>query len=700
MNLNALDWLIVALVLLVLGWVAWITRRLNRSVADFLAANRSAGRYLLTMAEGMAGLGAITIAANFEQFYQAGFAAAWWGQMLAPIGLILALSGFVIYRFRETRSLTLAQFLEMRYSRRFRVFAGLVIWLSGILNYGIFPGVTARFIVYFTGLPPEIHWGTWAIPTIAPVMIFMLGVALAMTLGGGQITVMLTDFLQGQFVNIAALALLAVLFYKIGWTDLIEGLRQAPENQSRLDPFQQSQIADFNVFYYLIAAFTLVYGHRAWQGTQGFNAAARSPHEARMAGILAQFRGLVTATVFLLIPIAMYAMLHLPQFADQQAQVEATLSGISSPQLQEQMRVPVALSTILPGGIMGLFAAVVFTAAISTDNAYLHSWGSIFIQDVVLPLRNKPLPPRRHIRLLRWSIVSVAVFGFTFSLTFPLNDYILMYFAVTGAIYGGGAGAVIIGGLYWRRGTVEGAWAAMITGGLLAVTGIVLQNVVWPFVLPELRATHADWAFLRHLPPEFPLNGVEISFVAAVSAIGMYVLFSLLSRREPVNMDKLLHRGRWAVEVEGHQPGCEPGAGSHAAPMRRHQVLCRWLGITDEFTRGDTFIYFFKIGWTLLFFGVFVVGTAVGLVWGVPEEAWIAWWGFTVALSVVLSVVFVVWFLIGGAIDFLDLVRALRSTARNERDDGTVPAQEHVQVRDTQPEQTTTEMPLIVSVER
>jgi SSS family solute:Na+ symporter len=49
--------------------------------------------------------------------------------------------------------LTLAQFFELRYSRNFRVFSGILGWLSGIVNYGIFPAVSVRFFIYYCGIP-------------------------------------------------------------------------------------------------------------------------------------------------------------------------------------------------------------------------------------------------------------------------------------------------------------------------------------------------------------------------------------------------------------------------------------------------------------------------------------------------------------------------------------------------------------------
>ncbi len=208
MTMQPLDWAIVGGILLLLLVIAVWTQRLNRSVADFLVANRCAGRYLLTMADGMAGLGAITIAANFESFYESGFGGLWWGNILAPVLLVLSLTGFVVYRYRETRVLTMAEFFERRYSRRFRIYSGMLAFVSGIINYGIFPAVTARFIIYFTGLPATFDVLGVALPTQSFMMLILLAAAVAVTLSGGQIAVMVTDFFSGQLVNITMLIVL------------------------------------------------------------------------------------------------------------------------------------------------------------------------------------------------------------------------------------------------------------------------------------------------------------------------------------------------------------------------------------------------------------------------------------------------------------------------------------------------------------
>ena len=61
MNLHWIDWLIVISLLGFICVSAYTTRQYMRSVADFLSANRCAGKYLLGVADGIAGLGAFDI---------------------------------------------------------------------------------------------------------------------------------------------------------------------------------------------------------------------------------------------------------------------------------------------------------------------------------------------------------------------------------------------------------------------------------------------------------------------------------------------------------------------------------------------------------------------------------------------------------------------------------------------------------------
>ena len=306
-----------------------------------------------------------------------------------------------------------------------------------------------------------------------------------------------------------------------------------------------------------------------------------------------------------------------------------------------------------------------------------------------MPFRNKPLSRRAHLRLLRFAIFGVAVFAFVFSLLFPLSEYIFMYFQITGAIYLGGAGAVILGGLYWKRGSVEGAWAAMSIGSVLAVAGIVLRNIIWPHFLPDWKLDFPNSQWLQALPERFPLNGVEMSGIVALVAVFNYILFSLLSRRPPVNMDKLLHRRQYAVEDFNRPPVtdetesgfCE--ASAEAGPtLAKRALFWKRIGVNRDFSTGDKIIYLFNIGFSLFFFLAFIIGNLFAVTIGITEASWIRWWGFNVMVTLIVGVGSTIWFLIGGFRDLFDLIKTLQGALRDDTDDGSVLREAHLQEKD------------------
>ena len=59
MNLSLIDWAIVFAVLGGMFYSVSTTKGLMKSVSDFLAAGRTAGRYVISISSGIAGLGAI-----------------------------------------------------------------------------------------------------------------------------------------------------------------------------------------------------------------------------------------------------------------------------------------------------------------------------------------------------------------------------------------------------------------------------------------------------------------------------------------------------------------------------------------------------------------------------------------------------------------------------------------------------------------
>jgi len=635
--MKPLDWIIITSLFVGLNIVGWYCKRYVNSVADFLVAGRNAGRYLGLTASGMAGLGAITILAFFQMYYLAGFAGGWWGIMGLPISIFIALTGWGVYKFRQTRVMTMAEMFERRYSRRFRIFCGVMAFVSGIINFGIFPACGARFFIYFCGFPETIYFHGFPISIFFLIMLILVGTSLLFCLLGGQVTLIVTDFIQGTFVNIILVVIAYVILTKFNWSQIFEAYASVGNGEALLHPFRTKGVSQFNIFYFAIQFFFLFYNVLSWNPSAVQNCSAKSAHEAKMMAVMNVFKNMGLWFGISFMAIGAFTLMNHPDFSGAAAQVNTVLNGIANEQIKSQMTVPAALQHILPVGLLGGFAAVVLFAFISTHDTYLLSWGSILIQDVVVPLRGKPLSKKQHLKWLRLSSIGVAVFILFFSWFFKQTENILMFMNITGAIYTGGAGAVIIGALYWKKGTAKAAWTAMIFGSVTAILAIIYR----PYIYPVIESYVTNQNILNIAKYVAGINGNTMAFISSLIAITLYIVVSLLDSEPAFNLAKLLRR------------------------EKRDETK-------PEFSKSDKILYAIVICYTAVYFLAFVIVTLYNLFNDVPITTWNNYWKFNVYLSIALGTIVLVWFTIGGIMDLKKLFAGLSTEKVDEHDDGFV----------------------------
>ncbi|MDD5707611.1 MAG: sodium:panthothenate symporter [Kiritimatiellae bacterium] len=785
--MHAIDWILVVVPLVFVVWVGLRTQRYVKGVADFLTAGRVAGRYVLSVSSGEAGMGLISLVAVYESYYQSGFAYGFWGSLAAPISIILGLTGYCTYRFRETRAMTVGQFLEIRYSRRFRNFAGVLQSTSGILNFALFPAVGARFVVYFCGLPVETVFAGMVFPTFALVMAFFLSLEAFVAIKGGQITTMVTNCVQGLLSYPLYLVIVLFVLLNFSWfRDMAPAILDRPPGKSLINPFDITALRDFNLLYVIIGILSSIINRMGWSGNLGYSVSAKNAHEQKMAGVLGSWRSGFENMMFLLLAIVGLTYLNSDkyqggprgavacrtelaikavndvaageQFAPVRVEIVGYLqTGVVTPEMQAlldktaaikvreeaekarlryvgreegdsgaavaappnaaeekqaarearvdkaknairavdpgaaqtygtifgQMRVPMALRFIMPIGIIGIFAFLCIFQMVTCDSSYMLSWGSILVQDVILPYRKKPFTPKQQLLLLRILIASVATFAFFFSYFFGQVDYILMFFAITGAIWLGGSGPCIVGGLYWKRGTTAGAWVALIGGSILAVAAILVQKLWVPNIYPWLHAhgmveSLAVWLERCSAPFEpiirwrmssdkYPINSQEVYGITMLISIGLYVVVSLLTstRGRVFNMDRMLHRGQYHRE----------GIRSEKPRLAWRTLYAYLLGIDNQYTRGDrilawsVFVWSFGWGFLCCFVGVAIWNFVSP--WG--NVGWSRWFFLNnFILAGAIATVSTVWFMIGGVRNLRRLFRDLKHKDTNVLDDGRV----------------------------
>ena len=139
----------------------------------------------------------------------------------------------------------------------------------------------------------------------------------------------------------------------------------------------------------------------------------------------------------------------------------------------------------------------------------------------------------------------------------------------------------------------------------------------------------------------------------------VYILVSLLSGKKDFNMDKMLHKGVYAVE-EAQVVGEVPSRG------------LKMLGMGKEFTRGDKIIYIAAYAWTFIWAAIFLVGTWTNLTTEVADTTWMTFWKWFIMINTVASVGIIIWFTIGGTRDLKDMLKRLATAVRNHQDDGFV----------------------------
>lgn len=669
--MHFLDWLIIVGPLLLVLVIGVITQRHMKNVAHFVSGGRAGGRYLLAVAKGEMQAGAAVFVAYWEIFGHAGFIPSWWGWITGPVGLIVAIFGFVIYRFRETRAMTLAQFFEMRYSRNFRSFTGILGFTAGVINFGIMPAVGARFMVYYLQLPPDLTFAGWTFPTYIPLMGLLLAITLTITLAGGLITLMITDCLEGILSQLLYIVIIVGVLCTVSWTEMSAVLGVRPSGHSMVNPFDAWQVHDFNLWYVLMGVFVGTYGTMAWQNTSAYNSAGATPHEARMSGLLGRWRESGKSVVVVLLAAAALTYLGHPDFTQASAGARDAIAAISQPQIQTQMTIPVALSHLLPIGVKGALCAVLLLGIFGGDSSHLHSWGGILAQDIILPRLKKPPSPKKHITLLRLCITGVAVFAFLFGACFRQTEYIIMWWTVTTAVYVGGAGAAIIGGLYWKKGTTAGAWAAVISGSILSGGGILADKLWGDTFLSDWTHSACSLAGWENAIPPFELNGMQISFFATLISIALYVGVSLATCRQDYPINQMLHRK-------------EPSREDEARPVvvKRPWTFARLIGVDAHFTRGDKWITGSLFVWAVGWFSVMIMGTVWNLLgqsglisWIKPwsNSAWLGFWHVTaIGLPILITLVTSLWFTWGGIHDIRALFRSLKTYRIDDSDNGTV----------------------------
>ncbi len=158
------------------------------------------------------------------------------------------------------------------------------------------------------------------------------------------------------------------------------------------------------------------------------------------------------------------------------ADIGAVLAGMAGrvlyPNLLDQETIlPVLSSELLPSFLTGIFIAIVLAAIISTVDSLLILLSSSVIRDVYQKVFK---PNADHKKIVLYGKIMTVIIGLV-AFLFALSENRLIFWFVLFAWAGIGSAfcPVIILSLFWKKITLPGAIAGMISGFLISVTWVL-----------------------------------------------------------------------------------------------------------------------------------------------------------------------------------------------------------------------------------
>lgn len=436
MNLSILDWSIIVVYLAASLGAGLYGKRFISGLSDFLIAGRGVGLFLGIATLAATEIGTVTFMYYAELGYTTGFSSFISGLLAGAVMIFVGRSGLIIKRLRELQLMTVPEFFEVRYSRNLRLLTGILVATGGILNMGIFLKIEGMFLATISGIPLEY---------LKLVMTGILLLELLYTVLGGMVSVVITDFIQFVALSAGTIVVTIICIVHAGFHNLHDTVSRTM-GAAGFDPILNPNYGwSFIVFQILLWLAV----DTCWQTTAMRTFSARDGETSKR---------IFTWTGFIFLGRGMMPMIW-----------GIAALAILGPHQNTLDAMPSLLARLLPSGLRGIVVAGMLAATMSVNSSYLLGWSSVIAQDVVGPIRKTPLPPRSQVRLNRITNFLVSLFVLFWGIWYTLPGPAYFYLMITGTIFLSGSLASILGGLYWKRANITGAYAAMIAGAMGSV---------------------------------------------------------------------------------------------------------------------------------------------------------------------------------------------------------------------------------------
>lgn len=422
MGLHTADWVVLGMYFLLVTIIGIRAARKIKTSDDFFMP-RKFGKFMMMMFSFGTGTHSDQAVSVASKSFTNGLSGIWYQWLWLPVTPFYWLIAPI---FRRFRAITTSNVFEARFNPSVAILFAVVGVVNLVVNIGLMLKGSSEVISASTGGLITSNWAVF----FMTVIFVVYGVA------GGLSAAIITDFIQGILTIIFSFLLLPFVLNAIGG---FEGLRQNIQDPQMLSLVAPAEIG---FFYIAIIAFNGLVGIVTQPHTMGNCAAGKTEMEGRIG-----FMGGTLIKRLCTIPWCLTGLAAVVYFAGRQIEPDKVFGAVAGEFLPK----------ILPG-MLGIFIAAVLASVMSSCDAFMISSSALFTENIY-----KRLVPhadmKHYIFVGRVAAVLIVSGGVFFAYWLPgVVEGLEIFWKIAPMM-----GIAFWLGLFWRRTTVAGAWAATLT---------------------------------------------------------------------------------------------------------------------------------------------------------------------------------------------------------------------------------------------
>lgn len=419
----------------------WASRKIQ-NMSDYVVAGRSLDFWVFTMLM----IGSVCSGMSLLGVSGLGFKFAWptiWEQIAVPLSISFCIIFFGVKMHaiaKKAGYLTVQDYLAHRYEsqqtlRGLSAVAGIVV--SMIYLAGQYTAISIVLMWLFS-LP---HW-----------LALLLGAAIVTvyTVIGGLYAVAWTTLVQGIMLIAGVVIMAPIVITMAGGFEHINQV-MATVNPTNVDPWVTGAGAVFTPAYIVSFFLLLAIGLACAPHVINNILAVKDAKYFRWAPLIAF---VVYGVVMFLLKFAGFAGIVL---------VKDGLVKLPDVKNASDFIFVYGVQASLPSlALWGIFAVIVLAAVMSTTDRLMLTIGTYFSWDIYKKILNPDAPEKRVLLVSQVSVLAAAIITLLLALN-PPDMLVWLIWAGIGIMFATFA-VPLLAGLYWRRATQQGAFAAMSLG--------------------------------------------------------------------------------------------------------------------------------------------------------------------------------------------------------------------------------------------